>query len=206
VDLETFAGRAWVGLVLFWLRVRCPGGPSVPLVGSFPEINVRTYVRGPDGMSGIWFFSLDAPHRLAPGVARALYHLPYRRAAIVMSSTAAQRRYASRRLDRHGCAATCFAIVSPGVAVDPEAVSALEHFLTARWRLFAPGRRGIECARVQHPPWVLRRSEAREVDTGLLRAAGLPEPGAGPLVHACDDVRASLTPLRRCPDHRSWRL
>jgi uncharacterized protein len=39
--------------------------------------NVRTYVRGPDGREGRWFFSLDAD-RLEPLlVARSTYRLPY---------------------------------------------------------------------------------------------------------------------------------
>jgi pimeloyl-ACP methyl ester carboxylesterase len=38
-------------------------GPAV--VRRFPETDVRTYVVGPDGREGLWFFSLDAA-RLEP--------------------------------------------------------------------------------------------------------------------------------------------
>ena len=59
LELDTFDGAAWVGLTPFIVtRTRPPGLPSLPWVSTFPEMNVRTYVRGPDGARGIWFFSL----------------------------------------------------------------------------------------------------------------------------------------------------
>lgn len=58
--IEPWEGRAWVGLVPFRMVVKPPIGPALPLLSSFPETNVRTYVTGPDGEPGIWFFSLDA--------------------------------------------------------------------------------------------------------------------------------------------------
>jgi uncharacterized protein len=61
LEVESVDGQAWVGLVPFRMRaVRIPGVPAVPWLSQFPETNVRTYVRGPDGQSAIWFFSLDA--------------------------------------------------------------------------------------------------------------------------------------------------
>lgn len=37
-------------------------GPLPPLgpLSTFPETNVRTYARGPDGRDGLWFLSLEA--------------------------------------------------------------------------------------------------------------------------------------------------
>ena len=60
LEVETFDGRAWVGLVPFILRVGLPGVAPIPWVCEFAETNVRTYVRSADGERGIWFFSLDA--------------------------------------------------------------------------------------------------------------------------------------------------
>ena len=77
LEVETFDGSAWIGLVPFAMRVRLPGSPSVPWVSEFPETNVRTYVRGPDGERGIWFFSLDAARLGAVVTARTTYRLPY---------------------------------------------------------------------------------------------------------------------------------
>jgi len=196
--VETFDGAAWVGLVPFRLRVRIPGGPALPWLGVFPETNLRTYVRGPDGESGIWFFSLEAPRRLAIWAARRWYHLPYRVAALEMRSDAETRTYTSLRLGSPHGGASSRARVVVGRAIPAASVTPLEHFLTARWRLYAPLRGGIGTARVEHAPWRLSTATAEDVDIHLLIAAGLPPPEGDPIVHACDDIHASLTRLRPC--------
>src|SRR5437763_16754580 len=57
LKVEPWEGQAWVGLVPFEMHVAGPAGPTMR---RFPETNVRTYVVGPDGRPGVWFFSLDA--------------------------------------------------------------------------------------------------------------------------------------------------
>ena len=77
LTVDTFDGSAWVGLIPFSMRnIGLPHGPSVPYFGSFPEINVRTYVIR-DGRPGVWFFSLDVNRFLPALVARLTYRLPY---------------------------------------------------------------------------------------------------------------------------------
>ena len=49
VTLDTFEGRAYLGVVPFLMRDVSPWwSPSVPGVSTFPELNVRTYVRQGD--------------------------------------------------------------------------------------------------------------------------------------------------------------
>ena len=77
IQLDTFEGEAWLGLVPFLMRDVHPGGlPPVPGLSAFPELNVRTYVTV-NGVPGVWFFSLEAanpycrsarPDRLSPPV------------------------------------------------------------------------------------------------------------------------------------------
>jgi uncharacterized protein len=85
---QTFGGRAWVGVTPFLLQdLRTPVAPALPWFTSFPETNVRTYVRGPDGREGLWFFSLDAA-RLEPVlVARSTYALPYMWSQMTVNAT-----------------------------------------------------------------------------------------------------------------------
>ena len=45
LEVETFEGAAWVGLVLLRMGVGLLGLPPVPWLLRFPETNVRTYVR-----------------------------------------------------------------------------------------------------------------------------------------------------------------
>src|SRR5215204_1246525 len=54
LTVETFDGRAWVGLVPFVLGVTPPRTRPLPWLGVFPETNVRTYVVGPNGEAGVW--------------------------------------------------------------------------------------------------------------------------------------------------------
>lgn len=195
ISLDTFDGAAWVGLVPFQLRVRIPRGPVLPWVGVFPETNVRTYVRCPDGQSGIWFLSLDAPRRLAVWAARRTYRLPYHVSAMRLGRDGNARSYASRRLSGvHRGTLSC-ARVTLHERIAPPDLTPLEIFLTARWRLYAPMRGGIGTARVEHAPYRLWHASATNVDAGLFAAAGLPYPAGDPLVHACDDVRAAMSRL-----------
>jgi len=77
LELDTFEGRAWLGVVPFRMSgVRLAGLPPLPGAGAFPELNLRTYVRRGD-VRGVWFFSLDAASRLAVEAARLGFGLPY---------------------------------------------------------------------------------------------------------------------------------
>ncbi|MBK7761471.1 MAG: DUF2071 domain-containing protein [Deltaproteobacteria bacterium] len=77
LTLDTFEGRAWVGVVPFRMEnVGPPGLNWLPGVSAFPELNVRTYVVH-EGKPGVWFFSLDAASMLAVQAARLGFHLPY---------------------------------------------------------------------------------------------------------------------------------
>ena len=58
LELDTFDGSAWIGVVPFRMSgVRPHGFPRFAGL-AFQELNVRTYVWSP-GRSGAWFFSLD---------------------------------------------------------------------------------------------------------------------------------------------------
>ena len=74
---HTFDGRAWVGVTPFLLQdLRTPVAPALPWFTSLPETSVRTYVVGPDGHEGVWFFSLVRPAGAGAG-RRSAYALPY---------------------------------------------------------------------------------------------------------------------------------
>ena len=77
VTVDVYDDVAWVALVPFRMEdLGFPGLAPLPLVGSFPEINVRTYARCGD-RRGVWFFSLDIDRMLPTLVARSVYSLPY---------------------------------------------------------------------------------------------------------------------------------
>src|SRR5688500_16539155 len=100
LQLDTFEGRCWIGVVPFHMsKVRARFLPPIPGTSAFPELNVRTYVTA-QGKPGVWFFSLDAGSALAVTGARALYSLPYFRARMSIRAGRDGLVYASRRTHR----------------------------------------------------------------------------------------------------------
>ncbi|MBA3689996.1 MAG: DUF2071 domain-containing protein [Actinobacteria bacterium] len=197
LEVDTFDDAAWVSLVPFRLTVRLPGLPAVPWASRFPEINVRTYVRGPDGRRGIWFLSLDASRFAAVVVARRSYRLPYMWGRATMGCTGDLFRYAGRRRWPRGAAAWDLAVEVGG---DMAEVDGLHRFLTARWRLLSarplelPARSiSFVATTVDHPPWPLRQARLAEGRETLLRAAGLPGPTIAPTVAFCPGVAARFS-------------
>jgi len=180
VEVDTFDGSAWVGLIPFHMDgLGFPGLAPLPYVGSFPEVNVRTYVRA-GSKRGVWFMSLDIDRWLPALVARLGYRIPYcvgdvRHVRIgdrVMSSV--QRKWPSTRYRTAEMSVT----VGKTVADDD-----LSRFLTARWGLVANPFRGRPVwAPVDHPAWPLHAATVSELDAGVVTAAGLPYPNDEPHV------------------------
>jgi uncharacterized protein YqjF (DUF2071 family) len=172
LQVESFDGSAWVGVTPFLLRgLRAKSLPPVPWISEFPETNCRTYVRGPEGHSGVWFFSLDAARSLAVLGARLTYGLPYAWSRMRVVRTASEVTYESARLwpDSH---ARTRIVVEPGDEIDPEP---LDLFLTARFRLYSFWLGKLMCAKVDHAPWPLRSARLIEAHQTLTDAAGFPQ-------------------------------
>lgn len=196
LQVDTFEDRAWVGLVAFQMRgIRIPFLPAVPYLGSFPETNVRTYVRGPDGNPGVWFDSLDITRLIPVLVAQGSYRLPYRWSEMSIDRTRDEIAYTS--LTRWpGPAGTASRIaLQPGAPIGT--AGDLERFLTARWGLYSRFGSGIAYAPVDHPEWPLRRAELVDIDDHLVAAAGYPAPDGIPLVHYAAGVPVRVGLPRR---------
>ncbi|QSB13127.1 DUF2071 domain-containing protein [Natronosporangium hydrolyticum] len=191
--VQTYDGSAWVGLIPFLMdRVRLLGGPPLPGLSRFPETNVRTYVHGPDGRTGIWFCSLDAARLPAVVAARAAFGLPYYWAGMSVRRAGAVLSYRSRRRWPGRAGAGCELVAELGEEVPPTEVTELDHFLTARFRLYSLFAGGLATADADHPPWTLRRARVRRLRENLLASAGLPEPGSDPLCHASAGVPVEI--------------
>ena len=180
LELDLLEGRIYVGLVPFILAdMTLARAPAVPWLSRFAETNLRTYVRDASGRRGVWFFSLDAARLAAVIGARASYALPYYWARMGVRREGERVHYLSER--RHGPAAATDIVVRPGAVIAEP--SALEAFLTARWRLYASRRGHLLSADVEHPRGPLQRAEVERLDETLFRAAGLPEPRGEALAH-----------------------
>lgn len=194
LTVDTFDGSAWVGLIPFSMRgITLPRMPAIPYFGSFPEINVRTYVSH-NGVPGVWFFSLDVNRLIPAVVARTTYLLPYcwgkaknRLERGVLHSTV-QRRWPSR--------ASSETVVEVGAPIaEPDELSV---FLSARWGLYSRGLfGGLMYAPVDHEPWPLHTATATSIDQNLIQAAGLSAPLGDPHVLFSPGVSVRIGRPRR---------
>lgn len=180
LEVDLHDGAAWVGLIPFSMRgIGIPHTPAVPWLGSFPEVNVRTYVVH-NGVPGVWFLSLDVNRFLPALVARTTYRLPYcwGKASNELHGDVLTTRV-HRRWPKTGPSTS----ISVKVGDEIQTPSSLEIFLSARWGLFSRGfGRSIRYAPVEHPVWPLRRGELLSLDDTLITAAGLNIPSGDPHV------------------------
>jgi len=195
--LDTHEGQAWVGLIpLLMDEVRAPRLPALPWLSRFPETNLRTYVRGPEGGAGIWFFSLDAARFPAVAAARLAYGLPYMwsRMAVRHAAVAGGDRvtYRCRRRLPSPAGATCDVDVSIGDPLPLTEPGSLDHFLTERYRLYSVLAGRLVRADARHRQWPLHQARALVLRQDLTAAAGLPEPDHEPLVYASPGVLAQV--------------
>jgi uncharacterized protein len=186
LTIDTFDGQAWVGLVPFRMMIRLPYLPPIPMLSTFPEINVRTYVRDPHGKRGLYFLSLDVPRSAAVVSARLALGLPYMWSRIDVDENDGNIAYTAMR--RAPSPAGTTSVVVPRRRADSEPAGALADFLTARFRLFARGPLGLYSVAVEHPPWELGRVRDATVDDEYVAAAGVPVEGPPSHVHVAEDM------------------
>ena len=102
LSVDEHDGSAWLSVTPFVLSAfRLRGTLPLPVVSSFPEINVRTYVTA-GGKPGIWFFSLDTSSRGAVEGARRYYRLPYFHARMEVAPAAGDSTTPPRAATRRG--------------------------------------------------------------------------------------------------------
>ncbi len=191
--LDTFDGEAWIGIVPFAMsHVRLRGLPALPLVSSFAEINVRTYVSA-GGRSGVWFFSLDAGSSLAVAAARLWYRLPYHRARMAVRRDGEAIEYHSRR---DGGGAEFRARYGPTGAAGAARPGSLEHFLTERYCLFIARGGALWRGDIHHAPWPLQPAECELRANTMVSPTGLRLPETAPVLHYADRLDVLLWTLR----------
>ena len=198
VELDTFGGAAWVGVVaMSILRTRPPGLPAPSWPGSFPETNVRTYVRGPGGRPDVWFHSLDAARLPVVLAARAGLGLPYQWSRMAVDRGGGRLRYRSVRRWPGPCDARALLEVEVGPPLPAAAVTGLDRFLVDRWGLLSRWRGRLLRVPVEHPPWPLARVELRRLDQDLVEAAGLPAVAGAPHLLHSPGLAVRVGPPRR---------
>ena len=171
IEPDVFDGSAWIGVTpfevhSFRLRLTLP----IPLISTFPEVNVRTYVTS-EGKPGIWFLSLDTSNRLAVHAARLAYRLPYHRASQAARRHDGWVEFASRR---DGEEARFAARYRPAGGVREARPGSFEYFMAERYCLYTLDDQ-LQLLRgdIHHRPWPLQEAEVEIRGNSMARPYGI---------------------------------
>lgn len=183
LELDTFDGECWLGIVPFRMRtVRLAWCPPVAGTSSFAEINLRTYVVSGD-RPGIFFFTLDAGNPIAVSLGRRLYGLPYLHARVALQLQGDAIAFHSSRNEPGWPTASFAAIYRPTGVTRRAPPGTLEHWLTERYCFYTATRdRGLLRTEVHHPPWPLQPATADIQVASLAAPYEIDLPGT-PLLH-----------------------
>ena len=184
LTVDTFAGKAYLGVIGFRMNAVRPAGlPALPWLSYFNELNVRTYVRDASGEPGVWFFSLDCDRAPAVMIARAFFGLPYEHATMSFGPDLAQ---ACRRLRFAATARYAWSAPSTPEAAAP---GSLAFHLAERYNFFSVRGRQLVRGQVHHAPYALSRASTTVWSDLPLRWDGFDVGGRPPdLAHCCQGV------------------
>lgn len=206
LELDTFEGRAYLGLVPFTMTGLRPRGlPHLPPLRrwheDFHETNLRTYVRHEKYGPGVWFFSLDAASAPAVVVARHWFKLPYFYAHMSLQTRCKNGQhilqYASQRRWPQPLPANCkveAVVTSEAKAAQP---NTLEHFLVERYLLYSYSHGQLFAGRVRHKPYPLQTAQVLSLNETLTGAAGFKCSVEPPLAHYARRVQVDIFGLQR---------
>ncbi len=181
LHVDCDGGRAWVGVVPFFMRgVRPRFAPAIGWLSDFLELNVRTYVHDPAGRPGIYFYSLDCNQPVAVEAARRLFHLRYEHAT--MTAAASADGWVEYAAQRAGAEESSHFRYRASGAPEPASEGSQLFFLLERYRLFATDTHGeqLQAMRVWHTPYRIRPVEVVRWSDLPLRQAGFISPQRAP--------------------------
>jgi len=189
LEVDTFQGSAWLGVVPFWMdRIKIRGFPPIPGSRTFPDLSLRTYVREErTGTPGVYCLSLDANNLLTVMIRRAFFSLPTHWAEMRLEQRTtreftidSRRRFALQpvvfKAHYRGLGATWkLAESRPGT---------IEHFLMERYCMFSSNRAGQPIrANLHHISYPLEEAEAEIEQNNLADALGICLPDHEPVLH-----------------------
>src|SRR5262245_33571255 len=185
LELDLWEDSAWVSAVAFNLETRRFG---VSL--SFPELNLRTYVRRGDEHA-VLFLSLHAGHRLGVALAKSLTPLPYYYDRINCARTSAARRFEfTSSLFKAECR------LGPDFH-DPEPGSLTEWLLERYVGYTTDRRKQLYRVGVNHPRWVLRGGALEQRDAQLGSSWGFDLSSPPDAWQFSDGMTAKVTNFKR---------
>ena len=194
LKLDTFEGRAFVGIVPFRMCEIQPTWLPRRLAFNFLETNVRTYVIY-GNEPGVYFYSLDANSRLAVFAARLGWSLPYFNSSISSAFSDIESHY---QVKRHKSSAALGLRYRVGEFLGPSEPGTLEHFLLERYLLFTMRSNHVLRGHVHHLPYPAHEAQVVSIENSLHHDIGLPPMiGMPDYAHFAPGVDVEVFPLQR---------
>ena len=192
LTVERAADDAW--LTAIHHTVEGVSAFGVDLSEPAESVTVRTYVTGPDGQRGLYFFAAFTTDPVA-SAAGPLLRLNYRDGRVARHDADGDH-HTERTLDVDGRQALTVQYTpgeEPRSTAPPDSLPA---FFVERFRVFGDGPLGSKfVGHVGHDPWELGPVDAT-VEGDLPSALSLPEPVGDPLVHYSPGNELGVSPFR----------
>jgi uncharacterized protein YqjF (DUF2071 family) len=195
LPIDTYEGSAWLGITPFCVRgLRLRATLPAPVLSTFPELNVRTYV-SVEGKPGIYFLSLDADSSAAVLAARRIYRLPYFRSQIAVEKEEEGIGYDLIRTSDDGPPAYFDARYGKKGEELPIRNGSLERWLAERYCLYTLDDEGrVQRGNIHHSPWPLYEGWA-EIETNTMALPFGIELEGEPLLHFSPRQDVVIWPL-----------
>ena len=158
LELDTFNNNAYISTIPFLMKdVRPRFFPSLNFISTFPEFNIRTYVKYKD-KSGVFFLTLDAQSKITCLFAPYAYGLPYRYALGNVQIINKTYLWKSKRVSD---SAELKGYCKPFGEHMTASRGSLEEFLFERYCLFTLINNNLCIGYVAHKPWVYQIGKAK---------------------------------------------
>ncbi|PTL37828.1 YqjF family protein [Alkalicoccus saliphilus] len=197
LELDTFQGQAWIGVVPFlgthnearWMGRNLSIQP-------FLELNVRTYVKY-KGEHGVFFITMDADSMLAVRGARTVAGLPYFHARMERQKNKGLIHYVSQRNHRGQPKVNFEADFAPLSAPFYSKAGTLSHWLTERYSLLKAEKNKVTAGPIYHDPWDLQEAKLHIYQNELLHFLPRSVTRQKPLVHYCRSKKVLFYPFKK---------
>lgn len=201
LEIDTFDGQAWLGAIAFYMTGVKLRYVPVPYPFHFPEVNIRTYVKGENGSPAVFFIALDAADPLVVSAAKLWFGLPYYRAKMTYEHKGNRFLIGTRRKNPPAGLNVFRAEYRPLSAPFAPEEGTLAHWLTERYVFFyRPAGRNGKClsrGEVCHAPWQLQSAEADIPHNTLVQPFGVNDPLDPPILHYSCGVTSRIGPVKK---------
>ena len=187
LKIDTYEENAYVSVIPFMMvGVRPRLAFPVPGISTFPEFNIRTYVKHGE-KAGVFFITLDAQSRATCLYAPYAYGLPYRYAKGRLYVDGSMYSWKSKRVE--GAEELIGSCTGTGQSMMAKPGS-LEEFLFERYCLYTLHNNRLNIAYTHHNPWAFRKAKADVITNTLAESynLGIIDVLQPDLVHMSDGV------------------